>query len=323
MDRPILSRVERPLSRIVLGQSALPEDLPRIYDRFVELGGNAFETARWYPTEPDLGRWLAGRSDRAELFVISKGCHPAVQDGPPRVNPTAIRADLTESLERLGIGRIDLYLLHRDDESVPVGEIMSALAEHRAAGRIGSTGGSNWTTARLAEANAWSLANGVPPFEVSSPNLALALATRPPWDGCVVAGDPASLAWYTATQLPLLAWAALARAYFVEGAAGNPQATAFGADARAVDIAATEAFDSPSNRERRERARALGRELGSTANQVALAWVLNQPFPTRAVIGIRTIAQLDEAAAVADLRLSVEQVRWLADGNPDARSATR
>ena len=245
MERPVLSRVERPVSRIVLGQSAPPEDLPALYDRFVELGGNAFETARWYPTEPALGRWLAGRADRAELFVITKGCHPAIQDGPPRVSPEAIRTDLTESLERLGLDRVDLFLLHRDDEAVPVGEIMTALAEHRAAGRIGAAGGSNWTTARLAEANAWAVAHGLPPFDVASPNLALAHATRPPWDGCVVAGDPASLAWYTASQLPLLAWSALARAYFVEGSAGTAQATAFGADARAVDVAATAAFDSP------------------------------------------------------------------------------
>ncbi len=323
IERPVLARVGRPVSRIILGQSALPQDLPTVYDRFVELGGNAFETARWYPTEPVLGRWLAGRTDRADLFVVTKGCHPAIQDGPPRVNPVAIRTDLTESLDRLGLDRIDLYLLHRDDPAVPVGEIMAALAEHRAEGRIGATGGSNWTTDRLAAANAWAAAHGIPPFDVGSPNLALAHATRPPWTDCVVAGDPASMAWYTATQLPLLAWAALARAYFVEGAAGTAQATAFGADARAVDIAATEAFDSPANRQRRDRARGLGRELGLTANQIALAWVLNQPFPTRAVIGVRTVAQLEEAVAVADLRLSVEQVRWLAEGNPDARPATR
>ncbi len=314
MDRPILPRVERPVSRLILGQSAPAEVLPDLYDRFVELGGNGFEAARWYPTEPVLGRWLAGRSDRAELFVATKGCHPAVQDGPPRVNPEAIRKDLTESLGRLGIDRLGLFLLHRDDETVPVGEIMTALAEERAAGRFGAAGGSNWTTSRLEEANDWALANGVPPFEVGSPNLALALATRPPWSGCVVAGDPASLAWYTEHQLPLLAWSSLARAYFVEGAAAAAQGTTFGAGARAVDIAATEAFDSPGNRERRQRARALGRELGFTANQVALAWVLNQPFPTRAIVGVRTIPELEEAAAAADLRLSAEQVRWLADG---------
>ena len=222
MDRPILPRVERPVSRIILGQSASAEDLPGLYDRFVELGGNAFETARWYPTEPVLGQWLAGRSDRDELFVITKGCHPAIQDGPPRVNPVAIATDLAESLDRLGLDHVDLFLLHRDDEAVPVGEIMAALAEQRAAGRCAATGGSNWTTDRLAAANAWALANGVPPFEVGSPNLALALATRPPWGGCVVTDD-AGRAWYAATQLPLLAWAALARAYFVEGAAAATQ----------------------------------------------------------------------------------------------------
>lgn len=315
MDRPILPRVERPVSRLILGQSATAEDLPRLYDRFVELGGNAFETARWYPTEPVLGDWLAGRNDRDELFVITKGCHPAVQDGPPRVNPAAIRQDLAESLARLRIDRVDLFLLHRDDETVPVGEILTALAEQRAAGRIGAAGGSNWTTSRLEAAAAWARDHDVPPFEVGSPNLALALATRPPWSGCVVAGDPGSLAWYTARQLPLLAWSALARAYFVEGAAATAQGTTFGAGARAVDIAATEAFDSAANRERRERARALGLELGLTANQVALAWVLNQPFPTRAIVGVRTIPELEEAAAVADLRLTRGQVRWLADGD--------
>ena len=107
MDRPILPRVERPVSRLVLGQSAPAEVLPDLYDRFVELGGNAFETARWYPTEPALGRWLAGRTDRSDLFVATKGCHPAVQDGPPRVNPEAIRQDLAESLSRLQIDRVD------------------------------------------------------------------------------------------------------------------------------------------------------------------------------------------------------------------------
>ena len=313
MERPILPRVDRPVSGIVLGQSAPAEELPGLYDRFVELGGNAFETARWYPTEPVLGRWLAGRSDRADLFVITKDCHPAVQDGPPRVNPEAIETDLTESLDRLGLDQVDLFLLHRDDEAVPVGEIMVALAEQRSAGRCRATGGSNWTTDRLAAANEWAAAHSVPAFDVGSPNLALALATRPPWGGCVVT-DAAGRAWYERTQLPHMAWAALARAYFVEGAATRAQGTAFGTDARAVDVAATEAFDSPDNRERRERARLLGRVLDLTANQVALAWVLNQPFPTRAVIGVRTIAELDEAAAATDLRLTPEQVRWLADG---------
>lgn len=309
-----LSGLDRPISRIVLGMSAAPEELPPLYDRFVELGGNAFETARWYPAEPVLGEWLADRSDRDDLVVIGKGCHPAFQDGPPRVTPADIEADLAVSLESLRTERIDLYVLHRDDPTVPVGELVTALAEHRAAGRIGATSGSNWSTDRLAEANAWASTRGLPGFDASSPNLSLAVPTRPPWQGCLTAGDPASLAWYERTQLPLFAWASLARGYFSAQPVDGAAVRRHGMIPLDQDIDAAAAFDSPANRERRERARILAGELGVTANQVALAWVLSQPFPTWAVIGARTIAELEESAAAADLELSSDQVRWLASG---------
>jgi aryl-alcohol dehydrogenase-like predicted oxidoreductase len=301
MDRRYLPALGRPVSRVILGMSAAPEDLPSLYDRFVELGGNAIDTARWYPDEPILGTWLARRHDRDELVIVGKGAHPATQDGPQRVSRRAIKEDLLASLERLRTDWIDVFLLHRDDESVPVGEIMTALAEHRAAGRIRAAAGSNWSTERLAEANAWALANGLPGFDASSPNLSLAVPTRPPWPDCRTAGEPVSLVWYERTQLPLFAWAPLARGYF-------------GPSPSEDDVAATAAFDSPANRERRERARELAAELGLTATQVALAWVLSQPFPTWAVIGARTVAELEESAAATDLHLTPEQVRWLSSG---------
>lgn len=294
--------------------SASPEELPPLYDRFVELGGNAFETARWYPDEPVLGQWLAGRSDRDELVVIGKGAHPASQNGPPRVNAAAIAEDLAVSLETLQTDRIDLYVLHRDDPTVPVGEIMTALAEHRASGSIGATSGSNWSTDRLAEANTWASGHGLPPFDASSPNLSLAVPTRPPWQGCLTAGDPASLAWYQWAQLPLFAWAPLARGYFSSQPVDVAPIRRHALIPLDEDIDAAMAFDSPANRERRERARTLAVELGVSANQLALAWVLNQPFPTWAVIGARTIDQLEESVAAADLELSSDQVRWLAAG---------
>jgi aryl-alcohol dehydrogenase-like predicted oxidoreductase len=299
----LLPGLGRPVSRVILGMSAPAADLPALWDRYVELGGNAFDTARWYPDEVGLGRWLAQRPDRDDLVIVGKGAHPAYQEGPPRVHPSEFEADLLESLERLGRDRIDVFLLHRDDETVPVGEIMTALARHRAAGRIGATGGSNWTTERLAEANAWAVAHGVPPFDASSPNLALACPVRAPWPGCVTAGDTPSMAWYERTKLPLISWSPLARGYFADPIAVVDEAPA-----------ATAAFDSPANRARRARAQRLAVDLGATANQVALAWLLNQPFPTWATIGATTIPQLDESMAAAALSLTGEQVRWLTTG---------
>lgn len=310
-----LPGLDRPISRIVLGMSAAAEALPALYDRFVELGGNAFESARFYPAEPVLGAWLAGRSDHDAMVVVGKGAHPAYQDGPPRVTPADIAADLATSLETLGTDRIDLYVLHRDDPTVPVGEIMTALAEHRAAGRIGATAGSNWSTDRLADANAWASEHGLPPFDASSPNLSLAVPTRPPWQGCLTAGDPASLAWYERTQLPVFGWASLARGYFSAEPIDVAPIRRHGMIPLDQDVDAASAFDSPANRERRDRARTLAMELGVSANQVALAWVLGQPFPTWAVIGARTTAELEESAAAADIELSPDQVRWLATGS--------
>ena len=79
--------------------------------------------------------------------------------------------------------------------------------------------------------------------------------------------------------MPLLAWSAQARGYF------------FGRSGPEV----MRVYDNPENRERRRRASALGERLGRTTSQVALAWVLHQPFPVYAAFGANTVDQVREA----------------------------
>ena len=76
----------------------------------------------------------------------------------------------------------------------------------------------------------------------------------------------------------------------------------------------TASWDSPENRARRERAGELGRQLGTSAAAVALAYVFHQPGYVLPVVGTRSEAHLDEALAAADLRLSPEQLEWLEAG---------
>ena len=63
--------------------------------------------------------------------------------------------------------------------------------------------------------------------------------------------------------------------------------------------------------ERRRRAFRLAEELGVSAIQIALAYVVNQPFPCCALVGPRTPMQLFDSVAAARISLSEEQVNWL------------
>jgi aryl-alcohol dehydrogenase-like predicted oxidoreductase len=270
----------RDMSRLVLGTMLLTDAGTDVLDEYVRLGGNAIDTARVYgdgEAERVLGAWLEQRpSVREQLIIVSKGAHPS--GDRRRVTPEEIERDLRASVELLR-GPIDLYLLHRDDPSVPVGTIIECLAALREAGLLTAYGTSNWTTARIDEANAWAATHGLDGFCVSSQHLSLAAQNEEQWADTRSANDPEIHAWHERTRTPLLAWSVQARGYFF-GRTGS--------DVQRV-------YDNAENRERRRRAEQLGERLGHTTAQVALAWALHQPFPVYACFGARTADQVREA----------------------------
>ena len=294
-----LEPLEVPLSRLALGTLGFsPVTRDRDYallDAWLEAGGTVIDTAQVYEdgdAERLLGLWLRDRPGvRERLVIVTKGAHP---DGDRvRVTPADIARDLSESIGRLG-GPVDLYLLHRDDPAVEVGELIDALDAHRRAGDIRAFGVSNWTLPRIEEANAYAAARGVAGISCNSPHLSLAVQNEPPWPGCLSATDAGARAWHARTGMPLLAWSAQAGGFFA-GSGG----------------ASSRVYENAANRERRARAEQVGRRAGGTANAVALAWVLAQPFPTIAVIGPHSVEHLRASLEALDIRLSVEDVRWL------------
>ena len=120
--------------------------------------------------------------------VIGKGAHT------PFCDPESISRQLFESLDRLGTDHLDLYLMHRDNVEVPVGEFVDVLNEHAEAGRIRAFGGSNWSIERFEEANAYAAAHGKRGFAALSNHFGLARALDVPWAGCVEVTDPTSRA---------------------------------------------------------------------------------------------------------------------------------
>jgi aryl-alcohol dehydrogenase-like predicted oxidoreductase len=296
------------VSRLVLGASAFsPErmELARaMLDPFVAAGGTAVDTAYVYgdgASERALGAWLRERGRRDDVVVIDKGVSYG-PDGSDRVYPAAIVEELTESLERLGVETIDLYLLHRDDPSVPVGPIVECLNEQVAAGRVRAFGGSNWTHRRLDEANAYAAAHGLRGFVASSPHLALAVPTEQMARGVVQIGaDAEALAWYRERQLPLFAWSSQARGFF----SGR-----FSPDAP-DGLRPVRAYDSADNWERLRRAREVAAGHGCTPTQVALAWMLHQPLDVFALIGPHTAPHLEDCLGALEVRLTPTEVAWI------------
>jgi len=211
-----------------------------------------------------------------------------------------VTEQLHESLERLGHDRIDLLLLHRDNLEVPVGEFVDVLAEHQRAGLIGAYGASNWTTARIDEANAHATVAGATPFVALSNNLALARMVAVPWPGCQTLDD-ADRRWAEQRQIAVLPWSSQGRGFFTDRAAPD----------KLTNTELVSTWYSDENFERKARASKLAAGRGVDEINIALAWVLAQPYPTFPLIGPRNAAELASSLVALRVELTPDELAWL------------
>lgn len=311
-----ISGVTKPVSRLVQGTIMLSaetlDESFALLDGVYDFGCRAFDTGHVYGNgekERVLGQWLQQRGVRDEIVIIDKGAHPEYGQ-PRRVTPEAITADLTESLERLGVDRIDIYLLHRDDPSVPVGPLVEVLHQHQQQGQIGAFGGSNWTYERVREANDYAAAHGLVPFTISSPNFSLAEQIQPPWAGCLTvsgAAGEAARAWYREQGIPLFCWSSLAGGFF----SGRFSRTNLDSFSAPLDRLCVDSYCSEANFQRLDRAHELAAERGLTIPQIALAYVLNQPDGIFALVGCQNAEEFRQNAAACDVQLTPAELAWL------------
>jgi aryl-alcohol dehydrogenase-like predicted oxidoreductase len=303
----------QPLSRIILGTAWLhfQPDHERNLDTIYELGCTVFDTARSYgdgAAESMLGAWLRTRGLRHRVTLASKGGHPS--PGRSRLGRADLWNDLTASLLALRTDVIDIYFLHRDDVTVPVIDVLETLNAMVDKGHVKKFGVSNWTAARIAEAQDAALANGMRGFSVSSPQYSLAEWKRAPWPGCVtVAGESKrpEREWYSATQLPLFAWSSLAGGFM----SGLDPEVRFQAKLSFPEKACADIYDSPANRERWRRAARVAGEMQSSTPCVALAYVLNQTMNVHAIVSSSASAHLAANLKAASIKLSANETAWL------------
>jgi aryl-alcohol dehydrogenase-like predicted oxidoreductase len=233
---------------------------------------------------------------RDQVVIIAKGAHT------PDCNPRALSEQLVRQLDWLGTGHAEIYLMHRDNPEIPVGKFIEVLNEHVRAGRIKVFGGSNWTLKRVKQANAYAKRHGLQGFAAVSNNLALAEMVRAVWGGCLHVHDAADRAWFKRTQTALLPWSSQARGFFVPSRA---------APDKLDDRSLVESWYSPDNFKRQARAVELAAKYKVEPINIALAWVLGQPFPCFPLIGPRQISETRSCLAALDVHLTPKEMKWL------------
>jgi predicted dehydrogenase/aryl-alcohol dehydrogenase-like predicted oxidoreductase len=270
-------------------------------DAFYEAGGNVLDSAWLYGgglCDRLLGEWMAARGIRDDIVLIGKGAHS------PLCYPDVIGKQLTQSLERLKTGVIDVYFMHRDNPDVPVGEFVDAMDAEVRAGRIRLYGGSNWSRERMEAAFDYAAKNGRTAPSALSNNFSLAEMVAPVWDGVVAASDDAWKAWLRRRQIPLFAWSSQARGFFTDRAGRGKRG----------DKDLVRSWYSETNFGRRDRAIELAERLGTTPIRVALAYCLHQDFPVIPLIGPLALSELEDSLKALDIALTPDDVRWLEAG---------
>lgn len=322
MQYGTIEGIPQPVSRIFLGTASAPfvsgGDGSELLEAALAEGINALDTARVYGrSENSLGRWLEKGENRKRVVLLTKCGHPA-EDGTRRVSAREMRRDLETSLEALRTEWTDIWLLHRDDPETPVGEIMEAFQEAWEQGRIRAFGGSNWTAARIREANAYAAAHGLRPMTVTSPQFGLAAQVEDPWGGnCVSASGPAGAAdraWYRENRTAVVAYSSLGRGLMSGRVRSDDPA---GAE-RLLDSFAKKGFLYPENLERLRRCELLAARKGVPVARIALSWIFHQELNAFAVVSTSRTEGLRENALAAELPLTGEEAAWLDLGQEEA-----
>ncbi|MEO6078701.1 MAG: aldo/keto reductase [Steroidobacteraceae bacterium] len=258
----------------------------------VDAGIDHFDTAASYQlgeNEIFVGRALAPL--RSQLFLATKCGLSRGADGGVLIDnrPETIRSSCDASLQRLNSSYIDLFYLHRIDKSVPIEESAGALAELIKAGKIRHAG--------LSECSETTLRRACKMLPIAAVQSEYSIWSRDPEAGMLAACEELGVSF--------VAYSPLGRGFL----AGN--------FTRAADLPATDhrrshpRFQDVAADQNAALVAAIGEiavELGATAAQVAIAWVLSRSPRVLTIPGMKTRPHLQDNLGASALQLSPGQI---------------
>lgn len=290
------------LSPLALGTAAFGTGIPRdtafsILDAYIELGGNLLDTAAVYGmgvSEQTIGDWMKGRGTRSQVVISTKGGHPSLPDWQRRLTEADIRADMECSLRYLKTDCVDVYFLHRDDEEQPVEVIMPILDKLVREGKARRIGASNWTVARINEANAFARRNGMSEFSVSQIFWCGAVINKDGiYDPTLVAMDDTEHAGYAANRMPVMAYTSQAQGLFSHIRDRGYEGLSEGM---------IRTYINPATKERASRILTVSHETGLSPTAISLAYLLeDKDVKAYPILGISRPERLIEAMGVFSL----------------------
>jgi aryl-alcohol dehydrogenase-like predicted oxidoreductase len=266
----------------------------------LDLGINFFDTANVYSdgtSEEIVGRALLEYARRGEVVLATK-VNGRMHKGPngAGLSKKAIFAEIDASLKRLGTDHVDLYQIHRWDDSVPIEETLEALNDVVRAGKALHIGASSMFAWQFAKALHVSDRHGWARFATMQNYLNLLYREE----------EREMLPLCKAEGVGVIPWSPLARGRLTrdwDASSARSETDAFGRSLYAKT--------ADADRKVIEALGAVAARLGRPRAQVALAWVLAKSEVSAPIVGATKLEQLDDAIAALSLTLAREDIAEL------------
>jgi aryl-alcohol dehydrogenase-like predicted oxidoreductase len=279
------------------------DDSIRIIHRALDAGINFVDTADVYSrgeSEEIVGKALKGPPSRRDEVVLATKVHGRMHDSDANQFGNSRRwivREVESSLRRLQTDYIDLYQIHRPEPDTDIDETLAALSDLVHAGKVRYIGSSTFPAHQIVEAQWTAERRGRERFRCE----------QPPYSMLIRRAEADVLPVCESYGLGVIPWSPLAGGWLSGryGRGGDSPASS----RRAAMLPSRYDMSLPGNQRKLEAAEQLGElaeQAGMTLIEMAIAFVINHPAVTAAIIGPRTAEQLDSQLPAAETRLSEE-----------------